>query len=377
MSERPAGTATRQAAHIRLEGITKQFGPQRVVDGIDLAVARGEVLVLLGPSGCGKSTTLRMIAGLERPDAGRIVLHDQDVTDWPAEARQMGMVFQQYALFPNMNVFENVAFGLKIRGASREEQRARVGEMLGMLQIGELASRMASELSGGQQQRVALGRALAIRPEVLLLDEPLTALDAKLREELRAELARLLGELKITTVYVTHDQAEGMALGRRIAIMHRGRIVQLAAPADIYHRPVNRFVAGFVGTSNIFPGRVVATSGAECEVGWEGGRVQARGEVGCLEPGAEVSLLVRPEEMLLLAPDATQPGACPATVENALFLGDRTRVYARTPGGLRFIVDVVGDVHAAARDLRIAFRPASAYILREEETAPPEEKEAP
>ena len=238
---------------VRITACGKTFGDgTRALEPVSLDIARGETIVLLGPSGCGKTTLLRMAAGLETPDAGgRIFFNDADVTDVPIEQRNVGMVFQSYALFPNMNVAENIAYGLKFRGASAQERKVRVAELVALTGIGGLENRRIDQLSGGQRQRVALARAVAVRPSVLLLDEPLTALDAALRERLRFELNRLLRTLGITTIYVTHDQAEAMALGDRIVVMRKGTIAQIGAPRDIYFAPVGRFVAEFVGAANI------------------------------------------------------------------------------------------------------------------------------
>jgi putative spermidine/putrescine transport system ATP-binding protein len=240
---------------ITLEGCTKSYRQQRVLEPLDLQIAAGETLVLLGPSGCGKTTTLRVIAGLEAPDAGRVLFNDEDVTHLPIEKRHVGMVFQSYALFPNMSVADNIAYGLVVRKLPLAERRQRVQEMLEMMHIAPLAERQIHQLSGGQKQRVALARAIATRPRVLLLDEPLTALDARLRETLRTDINALLRGLGITAVYVTHDQAEAMALGDRIAVMDRGVLAQIGTPQDIYFRPANAFVADFIGTMNAVSGQ--------------------------------------------------------------------------------------------------------------------------
>jgi putative spermidine/putrescine transport system ATP-binding protein len=235
---------------ILVQACTKSYKHQVVLEPTDLHIESGETLVLLGPSGCGKTTTLRLIAGLDAPDAGRVLFNDEDVTALPIEKRNVGMVFQSYALFPNMTVEENIAYGLVVRKMPESERRKRVVEMLEMMHIESLAERQITQLSGGQKQRVALARAIAPRPRALLLDEPLTALDARLRETLRVDINALLRSLGITTVYVTHDQAEAMALGDRIAVMEKGRISQVGTPRDIYFRPANRFVADFIGTMN-------------------------------------------------------------------------------------------------------------------------------
>src|SRR5437868_6602329 len=245
-----------QRLHIGLRQVAKTFADgTRALKTLDLEIAEGETLVLLGPSGCGKTTLLRIIAGLETPDAGGGVFFGaQDVTPLPIERRNVGMVFQSYALFPNMSVAENVGYGLRIRG---ELTPQKVDELLALVQLEGLGNRRVDQLSGGQRQRVALARALAVRPRVLLLDEPLTALDAKLRESLRVDIDRLLRSLAITTVYVTHDQTEAMALGDRIAVMADGRIAQIGTPQDIYYRPATGFVADFIGTMNRLTGVAV------------------------------------------------------------------------------------------------------------------------
>ena len=239
-----------RGVRILVQACTKSYKNQVVLEPTDLHIESGETLVLLGPSGCGKTTTLRLIAGLDAPDSGRVLFNDEDVTALPIEKRNIGMVFQSYALFPNMTVEDNIAYGLVVRKMPEAERKKRVGEMLEMMHIESLADRQITQLSGGQKQRVALARAIAPRPRALLLDEPLTALDARLRETLRVDINALLRSLGITTVYVTHDQAEAMALGDRIAVMEKGRISQVGTPRDIYFRPANRFVADFIGTMN-------------------------------------------------------------------------------------------------------------------------------
>src|SRR5437868_7336424 len=243
---------------LKLRGIEKRYGDVAAVAGLDLELAQGEFVSLLGPSGCGKTTTLRMIAGFIDPTAGSIEMDGQVLSSasgsLPPEKRGMSMIFQSYAVWPNMTVGQNVAFGLELRRLPRDEVRRRVAEMLDVVQMGHLAKRYPAELSGGQQQRVALARAIVIKPSVLLLDEPLSNLDANLREEMRFEIRRLHDEFKITTVYVTHDQAEAMVTSDRIAVMNQGRIEQVDAPHALYTRPKTRFVAGFVGRTNFLEG---------------------------------------------------------------------------------------------------------------------------
>jgi putative spermidine/putrescine transport system ATP-binding protein len=301
---------------IRLERCGKTFADgTRALEPLDLDIRAGETLVFLGPSGCGKTTTLRIVAGLEAPDPGGRVLFDgADVTAVPIERRQVGLVFQSYALFPNLDVRGNVAYGLRIRGVGDAERRARVDEMLAMMRIEPLADRRVDQLSGGQRQRVALARALAVRPRALLLDEPLTALDAKLRDTLRAEIDALLRRLRITSIYVTHDQAEAMALGDRIVVMDHGRVAQIGSPREIYHAPASAFVADFIGTMNRLDGRVeagrfVTAAGA---IPWPDAQAAAR------------QVLFRPESVRL-AVDGD--GHLAGTVTAAFFLGDRTRLF--------------------------------------------------
>ena len=308
---------------VQLRACAKTFADgTRALEPLDLEIAGGETLVFLGPSGCGKTTTLRLVAGLEAPDPGGRVLFDgQDVTPLPIEKREVGMVFQSYALFPNMDVAGNVGYGLRVRRVAEAERAHRVAEVLEMMAIGDLAHRRVDQLSGGQRQRVALARALAVRPRVLLLDEPLTALDAALRERLRVEIDALLRRLGITAIYVTHDQSEAMALGDRIVVMRQGQVAQVGPPREIYFRPANRFVAEFIGTMNLLRGSR------------RGGRLQlAGGELALTAPGApgedlpdavETEYLFRPEAVEVISPeDASLSGR----VASALFLGDRTRL---------------------------------------------------
>jgi putative spermidine/putrescine transport system ATP-binding protein len=303
------------AVSIRLEACGKTFADgTRALEPLTLDITAGETVVFLGPSGCGKTTTLRLIAGLEKPDAGgRVRFGDDDVTALPIEKRNVGMVFQSYALFPNMSVAQNVAYGLRVRRVASVERAAQVTEMLDLMHLQEFANRSVDQLSGGQRQRVALARALIVKPRVLLLDEPLTALDAKLRETLRVEIDRLLRELEITTIYVTHDQAEAMSLGDRIVVMEKGRVAQVGTPQEIYYRPASRFVAEFIGTMNRLRGVV------------RGGLMEiAGGHLPCdAADGETAELGFRPEDARIA--DASD-GALAGRVAAAFFLGDRTRV---------------------------------------------------
>jgi len=301
---------------IRLVDCAKTFpNGARALQRTTLEIASGETVVFLGPSGCGKTTLLRVIAGLESPDpGGRVFFDDEDVTVLPIERRNVGMVFQSYALFPNMNVEENIAYGLKVHGVPPAQRAQRVDEMLQMMQIGELRARRVTQLSGGQRQRVALARALAVQPRVLLLDEPLTALDALLRERLRIELDVLLHSLGVTAAYVTHDQGEAMAIGDRIAVMNQGALVQVASPREIYYRPRSRFVADFIGTMNRVQGTV--RDGA---LELPGGRIPWNQEaVGTIE------VLFRPNDVRIVAESEAQ---LRGKVAQKFFLGDRTRLH--------------------------------------------------
>jgi putative spermidine/putrescine transport system ATP-binding protein len=318
-----------QPLSIQLQSCAKTFADGvRVLEPLDLSINAGETLVLLGPSGCGKTTTLRLIAGLEQPDAGGKVLFDgEDVTPQSIEARNVGMVFQSYALFPNMTVAGNIGYGLRIRHVPAAELRTRVSEMMEMMRIESLADRQIDQLSGGQRQRVALARALAVRPRALLLDEPLTALDAQLRDALRVEINLLLRRLGITTIYVTHDQTEAMALGDRIIVMSHGRVEQMGTPREIYHQPASAFVANFIGTMNRLRGEMRDGVFA-CAAGvlrWAGERINAR------------ELLFRPEDVRIAA--AGETADLLGTVAAAFFIGDRTRLFVDVGDAQPLIVE--------------------------------------
>ncbi len=304
---------------LEVRGLTKRFGEVTAVADFSLAVADGETVALLGPSGCGKTTVLRIIAGLEQPDAGQVLLAGRDATDWPPERRGVGLVFQSYALFPHLSVGANVAYGLRFRrGVDRV---ARVEELLSLVGLSGYERRKPHQLSAGQQQRVALARALAPEPGILLLDEPLSALDAALRKELRGELRAILGKLGMTALYVTHDQEEALALADRVAVMREGRLDQVAPPAELYARPRTSFVAAFLGRANLWPGKVVSVDGDRALVEVAGERFPA--ERGEAREGDEVFLFFRPEWVHL------GDGPFVAAVEGAEYLGDRWEVRAR------------------------------------------------
>jgi ABC-type Fe3+/spermidine/putrescine transport system ATPase subunit/ABC-type spermidine/putrescine transport system permease subunit II len=319
--EETAEIKRKPGTSVRIHGCAKTFPDgTRALESIDLTVEAGQTIVILGPSGCGKTTTLRIIAGLENPDkGGSIYFGEDDVTDIPIEKRNVGMVFQSYALFPNMDVSDNITYGLKIRGDSHKKRRRRLDEMLSMMQIEELRHRHIEQLSGGQKQRVALARAIAVRPRVLLLDEPLTALDARLRDSLRVEIDMLLRSIGITAVYVTHDQAEAMALGDKIVVMDQGRIAQIGTPRKIYFEPINRFVAEFIGTVNCLAGRLEGN----CLV-FPGGRISTR-DISNLKfrDKSDVEVHFRPEHAVVAEPDQ---GHFKMKVVSSFFIGDRTRL---------------------------------------------------
>jgi putative spermidine/putrescine transport system ATP-binding protein len=313
-------------AFLELEKIQKSYGPNQVVQTVDLSIKRGEFVSFLGPSGCGKTTTLRMIAGFEEPSAGTIRIGEKDVTNLKPNQRNVGMVFQSYALFPNMTVADNVGFGLKVSKRPAAEIRQRVEEMLNLIKLPQLAGRYPYQLSGGQQQRVALARALAIKPQVLLLDEPLSALDAKIRVALREEIKALQRELGITTIYVTHDQEEALSMSDRIVVMSEGRVEQVGTPFEIYNHPRTRFVASFVGTLNILQGRVVDAKSGRIAV--DGQEIVAARGVADADAGEARSMALRPEAVSLNGVGGLR-NRLDGTIEEVHFLGSVVRVRVR------------------------------------------------
>ncbi|MDE2565949.1 MAG: sn-glycerol-3-phosphate ABC transporter ATP-binding protein UgpC, partial [Burkholderiales bacterium] len=280
---------------LRLQGVEKYFGPVHAIKGVELSIEKGEFVVFVGPSGCGKSTLLRMIAGLTEIDAGRLMLDGRDITQLPSSKRDLAMVFQSYALYPHMSVYDNMAYGLRNRGIAKREIAARVDEAGRLLGLDALMKRKPRELSGGQRQRVAMGRAIVREPQAFLFDEPLSNLDAKLRVQMRAEIRRLHNRLKATSIFVTHDQVEAMTLADTVVVMNAGRVEQVGAPTEVYRLPATRFVATFIGSPamNLLPGRLVAAGMIETA----GGRLAYVPDGFAVEPGRSVEIGVRPEDL--------------------------------------------------------------------------------
>ena len=314
---------------IRIEHLTKSYGSTVVVEDVSLTIQAGELFFLLGPSGCGKTTLLRAIAGFVSPEAGRLFFDDRPLNDVPPKDRGTGMVFQNYALWPHMTVVQNIAFGLNVRKVPATERDRRVAEAVALVRLEGLERHRPTQLSGGQQQRVALARALVIRPEVLLLDEPLSNLDARLRAEMREEIRRIHQETKLTTIYVTHDQKEALSLADRMAVMHRGRVVQVGAPLDLYWRPRNRFVASFLGEANLIDGRVKEQNGKYVTVETEFGILTGSAAVDTIVAGSSVLCCIRPESIVLESPAASGPNRLHAKLEREVFLGEVRHVFLR------------------------------------------------
>ncbi|MDE0668271.1 MAG: ABC transporter ATP-binding protein [bacterium] len=329
-----------QRGAVSLRGVTKRFGDTTAVDQVDLDVRPREFISLLGPSGCGKTTTLRMVSGFERPDEGRVIISGADTTDVPPHRRRVNTVFQSYALFEHMRVAENVAFGLKVKRQDRETISTKVAQALDLVRLGELAERYPAQLSGGQRQRVALARAVVNQPEVLLLDEPLSALDLKLRQAMRHELGRLHTELGMTFIFVTHDQQEAITMSDRIAVMDQGRIHQLGTPTEIYERPASRFVADFIGETNLLDVTLVGTEEGAATVRTPSGEVIGRVQVEGARAGGEFVLAVRPQRVVVVAEVAPEPQDCTlfgGVLVDLLFLGDATRATVRLPDGSELV----------------------------------------
>ncbi|MCC6423617.1 MAG: ABC transporter ATP-binding protein [Phycisphaerales bacterium] len=350
---------------IGLHELSKRFDRTVAVRDINLRIEAGELFFLLGPSGCGKSTLLRMIAGLIEPTAGRIVFNDRDVTNLGTEQRNAVMCFQSYALWPHMTVQQNVAFGLDVRGMDRAAQKHRIEEVLRMVQLSELAARKPNQLSGGQQQRVALARALAVRPDCLLLDEPLSNLDAQLRQEMRGEIRRICKSSGLTTIYVTHDQREALSVADRIGIMRNGVLEQVGTPTDLYHRPANSFVAGFIGQTNLIAGRVIKQEQDRATIRTALGEVV--GVCAAQLGDKEVLVSIRPEQLRLTKSD-TEATASPQVnrlrgrLMQSTFLGDSSE-YVVAVDGQSLKISSAGPMRDWAEDVAVEFDPADALVL--------------
>jgi len=355
----------RAGVEVRLEDLRRRYSGVTALDGLSLTLAPGELVALLGPSGCGKTTAMRLVAGLEEADGGRVLFGGRDVTDLPANKRDVGMVFQAYSLFPHMTAHQNVAFGLRLHKVESDERRKRASEMLELVGLGPHAHKYAHQLSGGQQQRVALARALAIKPTVLLLDEPLSALDAKVRSRLRDEIRRVQLEIGITTLFVTHDQEEALAIADRVGVMNKGRLEQLASPTVVYSRPATPFVAEFVGLTNRLPGVV------------RDGAVDVRGiRLPLVQPDAKdgpAVALVRPETVSLAADPKSDLGPLVGTVIAISFLGALSRVTVDL-GDVTMVAQLTtsdaGALPMGTR-VRVVLRPDAVLIARDEAAAVP------
>ena len=359
----PPGSTDRMAAGVRrgrltLARLTKRYPGTTAVDAIDLEVRSGEFVTLLGPSGSGKTTTLMMIAGFTPPSDGEIAIDDRSITGMAPEHRNIGVVFQNYALFPHMTVFDNVAFPLRMRRQPKAEIRARVDQALDMVHLAGLGQRLPRQLSGGQQQRVALARALVFDPGLLLMDEPLGALDRNLREQMKLEIKRIHGELGVTVLYVTHDQEEALTMSDRVALMNRGRIEQLGSAEDLYERPANRFVAEFIGESNLLEGRVETADGGDVFVAGVGLRLRVAPGPRALRPGERCTLMVRPEKITIGPAGADPADGLTGTVEEVVYVGEFTRYRVRvTP-------EVVIGVKTANTHETFRAKPGEAVRLR-------------
>ena len=351
---------------VEFRGVTKSFGRTAAVEQLDVGIAQGEFFSLLGPSGCGKSTTLRMLAGFLAPSTGSIHVHGRDITHLPPEKRDIGIVFQNYAIFPHMNVADNIAFGLVERGEDAATIRRKVGAALEQVGLAGYEARFERELSGGQKQRVALARVLVIEPEILLLDEPLSALDKKMREEMKFWIKNIQHEIGITTIYVTHDQSEALTMSDRIAVMERGRVLQIGSPVEIYEQPASRFIAEFIGESNLLPARLARADGTSGAVEVAGAQVPARLAQPGLSAGAEVAFLIRPEQIRLEPWSADEAPMLTGKVADETYQGALRR-YRIDAAGQHLTVEVPNRPELAqlppGADVQLYWRPESGLAL--------------
>ncbi len=354
---------------IRLHCLTKRFGQFPAVTDAELDIRAGELFFLLGPSGCGKTTLLRMLAGLETPTSGRIHFNEVDVTELSPERRRCAMVFQHYALWPHMTVRGNVAFGLDVRKLAADEKKNRIHAALSAVRLGEQADRKPAQLSGGQQQRVALARALVVEPSVLLLDEPLSNLDAKLRQEMRGEIRRLCVQTSVTAVYVTHDQKEALSMADRIAVMDRGRIVQVGAPGELYRRPATRFVADFLGQTNFLPGKVINQTDGVLQVRTAAGLLRAAVFPTGLEPDRAVTCSIRPEAIRAGASFSgagTSDNRLEGRLTDSVYLGELSQNHYVLAGDMTLVAyDFNPRMDAPAGQMTLSFSAEDVVILTE------------
>jgi spermidine/putrescine transport system ATP-binding protein len=354
---------------VEVRNVTKRFGSMVAVDNVSLTINPGEFVALLGPSGCGKTTTLRMLAGFEQPDEGEVYISGQPLAGVPAHKRNVNTVFQNYSLFPHMNVLDNVAFGPRSRGIDKATARAQAQEMLETVRLGEYGSRKPAQLSGGQQQRVALARALVNRPSALLLDEPLAALDLKLRQAMQIELKRIQREVGITFIFVTHDQEEALTMSDRIAVMSQGRVEQVGTPEDIYYRPASIFVASFIGSANLLPARVQNVSETEVTVETANGAVVTGDRDGRLfTVGKTATVMIRPERIVIEDDPVANQANVKAVVTNRIFHGASSDVHVQTADGTELVADLEADDGFQCKpgeDVWVSWPNGSAYILPE------------
>ncbi|MBI2711189.1 MAG: ABC transporter ATP-binding protein [Actinobacteria bacterium] len=364
---------------VAVQDVVKRFGDTAAVDRVSLEVRRGEFFSFLGPSGCGKTTTLRMIAGFEEPDGGRILLGGTDIAGVPPYRRNVNTVFQSYALFPHLSVWDNVAFGLRRKRVPGAQVRERVGRYLELVELAGMERRRPGQLSGGQQQRVALARALVNEPAVLLLDEPLGALDLKLRKQMQLELMRIQREVGITFVYVTHDQEEALVMSDRLVVMNAGRVEQIGYPEDVYERPATRFVAGFIGTSNIFDARVRALDGDLLVLEAPPGDRVVVPAVDGTAPGARIAITVRPEKLRILGETDPVPGglcSVGGTIAEVVYQGVSTQFVVRTDAGDTLVAfrqnsERVSDAGVPGSRTRLVWHPEHNVVLADPPAADP------
>ena len=360
-------------AAIEAVGVTKIFQSSgqdslKALDNVSVTIGENEFFTLLGPSGCGKTTLLRLIAGFDFPTDGQILLHGQDIASLPPFQRPVNTVFQNYALFPHMTVGQNIGFGLEMQGKAKAQVAGRVEQMLRLVQMEELKNRRTSQISGGQQQRVALARALAPEPKVLLLDEPLSALDYKLRKEMQIELKRLQNETGITFIFVTHDQEEALTMSDRIAVMSRGKILQVGSPRDIYDRPAVRFVANFIGETNFLEGKVVSTAKCQAKIVLDAGATIAAGLGESLTPSGKVTVVVRPEHASIVA--AGKKATLPGKLVNIVYFGTDTHYHVTLSKGGEFIVRHQ-NIHSGGTEFKVGqtvgvvFEDSAAQVLKD------------